>query len=234
MDLWSGAPVSLRKVSDVYAEDAVHISLWLDRVERFTGVSEIRDRIAVSKSVEPGDWIPLPDAGTGEHRYLAVTQNLGGIACVIWVEDARVTRHGCILPMTSGGGATAMSSVPASDTLETRAAIEEDLGAGWGTADRELIERTVSPDIVHHVAYDNAETTLEGIDAYMSVMGYGEPEELASALPLPAPEGEHRWTDFSDVADGSLCTFWERDGLIVRHDCIVPMFTYVPSQDRAT
>lgn len=66
---------------------------------------------------------------------------------------------------------------------------------------------------------------------YMSIMGYGQPQELTPPLPLPAPRGEHRWTDFSSVAGGSLCTFWERGGLLVRHDCIVPTFTYVPSSD---
>lgn len=65
----------------------------------------------------------------------------------------------------------------------------------------------------------------------MSIMGYGQPQELTPPLPLPAPRGEHRWTDFSSVAGGSLCTFWERGGLLVRHDCIVPTFTYVPSSD---
>jgi len=31
-----------------------------------------------------------------------------------------------------------------------------------------------------------------------------------------------RWVDFSSVGGGALCTFWARDDLIARHDCIVP------------
>jgi hypothetical protein len=215
-------------VAEVYAEDAVHTALWQDSVERFEGQFEIWQRIQESRSVDSSDWVPLLDAGTGEHRYLAVTANLNGIACVFWVRDTLITRHDCILSQPDSGVAGLEFHAASPDTIDVWRGIQQDFMPGWATADLELIERTVSPEVVHHVAYDNHETTLTGITEYMSVMGYGEPLELAEPVPLPAPEGEHRWTDFSGVAGGTLCTFWERNSLIIRHDCIVPMFTYVP------
>ena len=220
---WSGAGTTLNDVSAVYAEDAVHTTLWLDGVERFTGWLEIWERIKESERVAGSrNWIRLPDADGGEHRYLTVTENLGGIACVFWIRDELITRHDCILPSTSYSPAMPMYEPAAEGWFETREAIFEDFTPGWGSKDRTLIEATTSPEIVHHVAYDYQESTLTGIDQYMSVMGQGEPQQLADPVPLPAPEGDHRWTDFSGVGGGSLCTFWERDGRIIRHDCIVP------------
>jgi hypothetical protein len=46
---------------------------------------------------------------------------------------------------------------------------------------------------------------------------------------LSAPDDQIRWADFSHVGSGSLCLFWAKDGLIARHDCIVPSRTTVPA-----
>lgn len=221
--LWSGQPLSLDDVRGVYAEDAVHTALWQDEVERFVGQEEIRQRIRLSRAVIGGEWIRLPDARRGEHRYLGGTTNLGGIACVLWIRDARVSRHDCILPQSSTWSTPEFQ--PASpESLELWATIKQDFRHGWADGDREAIERVVSPDIVHRVAMDDHDYTLRGIDMYMDVMAWGSgvPEEQAPPIALAAPEGEARWTDFSGVGGGSLCTFWARDGLIVRHDCVVP------------
>ncbi len=180
----------------------------------------------ISRTVEGHDWIRLPDsAWTDDRRYLGVPKGLDGIACVVWVRDALITRHDCILPMASTSTATPAFSAPSPDSLALWQEIGPTLTEGWAQASLEAIEQTVSPDISHHVAYDNHEYTLEGIREYMSVMGYGEIVELAPPLALPAPAGEHRWAAFGSIGGGSLCTFWERDGLIVRHDCVVPIAT---------
>lgn len=231
---WSGQGTSLADVRAVYAEDGVHSALWLDRVERFAGPLAIWGRVLEANTVTGTEWIPLPDAITGERRYLAASaDDLNGIACVLWVEDALITRHDCILPVSSTGEDAVTLEAPSGDTLRVWGAMHDDFASGWASADRELIDRTVSPEIVHHVGYDNAETRLEGIDAYLSIMGYGgHPQELTAPVPLPAPAGEHRWTDYTDIAGGSLCTFWERDSLIIRHDCIVPTFTYAAPVDQ--
>jgi hypothetical protein len=225
--VWAGERTTLDDVLEVYAEDAVHTVVWQDKVDRVNGAVEIRQQIRYSSHVDPSGWTRLPDAFgamPGERRYLGLTSNLGGIACVGLVRDERIVRHDCILPMASSDYATPDFLPPTEDTLEVRDALWKAFRPGFGNGDRELIDATVSPDIVHHVAYRNNETWHTGIDEYMRITGRGEPVELAEPIPLPAPEGQHRWTDFSGVAGGSLCTFWEQDGLLIRHDCIVSAY----------
>jgi hypothetical protein len=224
--LWAGLDSDLDTVLETYAEDAVHDSLWLDSVVRTQGSVSIWSHMRESAVAEPGRWVPLPDAPFGQRRYLVVDAGSGETACVLWVEGDRISRHDCILPWTHAGQDQASRPEflpPAPDAAAVRAAITLVLAEGWAVADRDAIEQVVSPDVVHHVAFDNHEYTLEGIDAYMSVMGYGGPVELAPAVELPAPAGEYRWTDFSSVGTGSLCVFWARDDRLIRHDCIVPM-----------
>lgn len=220
--VWSGERTRLSDVLEVYAEDAVHTSMWHDKVERFIGASEIWQRIQTSGNVDAGDWTLLPDAANGAHRYLGVSRNLAGIPCVLWIQDSRITRHDCILPAASTSAYPLDFLTASPEALALWDEIGEDFGLGWANADRGMIERTTSPEIVHHVAMDNHAYTLSGIDQYLDIMGAGAIEELAPPIALPAPEGETRWTDFGSVGGGTLCTFWARDGLIVRHDCIVP------------
>lgn len=224
--IWSGEGATLETVSRVYDERAVHSSVWHDQVERFYGPEEILARIERSMGVEPGAWIPLPDrrgALPGERRYLGASANLGGIVCMASVRDDRIARHECLLPLATTGLIAAWGP-PADDTLAVREELWPDFVEGWANGDRELIEATVSDEIVHHVAYPLTETTLTGIDEYMTVMGDGSPRELIDAIPLPAPEGERRWASYSDVMGGTLCTFWARENQLIRHDCIVPSY----------
>lgn len=225
--VWSGARASLDDVLAVYDENAVHTALWHDRVERFRGATEIHERIKVSSPVDPTAWIRLPDPPgvlSTERRYMSATGNLGGIVCFASVRDGRIRRHDCILPIATTDRVPAWGPTPAADTLEVRESIWADFIPGWTEGDKELIDAAVSPDIVHYVAYASGESRHSGREEYMSVMGKRTPTELTDAVPLPAPAGEHRWTDYSDVAGGTLCTFWARDGMLVRHDCIVPTY----------
>jgi hypothetical protein len=222
--VWSGARTSLDDVLAVYDEDAVHTALWHDRVDRVRGATEILERIRGSSPVDPTPWIRLPDPPgvlSTERRYMGASGNLGGIACVVSVRDGRIRRHDCILPIASTSPVPEWDTVPA-DTLEVRERMWESFVPGFGSGDRALIDATVSPSIVHHVAYLTRETLHSGRDHYMAVTGRGEPKELADPIPLPAPEGEHRWTDYNDIVGGTLCTFWARDEMLIRHDCIVP------------
>ena len=86
----------------------------------------------------------------------------------------------------------------------------------------------IALDVTHHVLSTNQVYTLEGITEYRTVMSLGGTTTLID-VDLPAPEGEVRWANFSRVGTGTLCVFWARDGLITRHDCVMPSTTTVPA-----
>ena len=227
--LWIGSDSDLTTALEVYADDAVHTVLWQDDVERISGNLSIWNRMQASTIVKQRDEqrIRLPDAVEGAHRYLVVTPGSDGTACTFWIEDARIARHDCILPMSLGD-----APPPFAVTDSSAAAAREELAAvvnqGWA-GDDIAMEQSISADIVHHVALENHAYTLKGLDQYQSVVTAGGPQVLTPAIDLPAPEGELRWTDFSDIGGGTLCIFWARDDQVVRHDCIVPTTMGYPS-----
>jgi len=221
-EVWADDEVDAASVLEVYAADAVHTSLWTDKAERFTGGEDIAARIRVSSRLSRDDTrrVRLPDTLGGVRRYLTIHPDIGGMPCVFWIADDRITRHDCILPMASYFAVPFVAGDPPTDvTRDELAALNL---KAWG-GDREALEQAVSPDIIHQVAFDNVETTYDGIDEYWSVTNVGRtPVPEIPNVDLPAPEGELRWVDFSDVGGGALCTFWARDDQIARHDCIVP------------
>lgn len=232
--IWSEPEISLEEVREVYAEDAAHTLLWHDTVERFRGPRDIWQHIGDSATIDPGAWVRVPDAyPSGEHRYLGVSADLEGIACLIWVRDARVTRHDCILPAATTETWPPEFVSASATALESRAELVPTLSGGWARADRELIEQVVSPDIRHHAAYPDRDYTTVGIDGYLSFMGFGEIAVLAPPVALAAPEGEARWAELDSVMGGSLCAFWVREDLVVRHDCVLPYPSLGFTQDEA-
>jgi len=226
--LWAGSATDISTVTDVYAADAVHTVLWQDKVERFSGSDSIGARIAVSADLrgqEP-QRTRLQDAASDEHRYLTVSPLPSSTLCVIWIKDELITRHDCILPAASDRVLPIFAPV-AADADVKREALETLVVEGW-RGDREVFERVISPDIIHKVAYNNHDVTHRGIDLYWSIASQSvvPPKALDPNLDLPAPDGELRWTNFSDVGGGALCTFWAADGQVVRHDCVVPTRSY--------
>jgi hypothetical protein len=224
-DVWGVDAVDVSEVMDIYAPDARHTVLWTDGVDRIVGSEAIALRIMLSERIGAGsntrDWVRVPDAARGQHRYMSLDAPLG-MACIWWIEDERITRHDCILPSASGESMPELVPPPASAAQERSAFLERFL-AGW-RGDRAAWDEVVSPDVIHAVAWDNHAVTHPGRDELWSVarQGLPAPNEIAPAIDLPAPEGQRRFTDLSDVGDGTLCTFWTSDGLLIRMDCIVP------------
>ena len=228
-NLWGTDAVDVSEAMDVYAPDAVHTALWTDKVQRFAGSNAIANRIMVSEKVEvdgPAGWTRLPDAESGAHRYLAVTERVGDMPCVVWVEQDRITRHDCILPMAEAGEWPFTAGTPPEGVR--REDLAELMTTGW-SGDEAVIEQVASPDIIHFVAFDDHAVRHKGIEEYVTVNGASRglagPIAIAPAQDLAAPEGELRWTNYSDVAGGTLCTFWARGDKVIRHDCIVPART---------
>jgi len=224
-NLWANDAVDVSAVMEVYAPDAVHTTLWTDRVQRFTDSNAIANRMMISENLGAGgppERVRLPNAADGEHRYLEVIDEVGGMPCVVWIEDDRITRHDCILPMSSSTGVLFTAGKPPAGI--DRNELMDLFTLAW-RGDRAALEEGVSADIIHFVAWDNHAVKHQGIDEYWTVANNQDQppvETLADPIDLPAPEGELRWTNFSDVGRGTLCTLWARDGKIARQDCIVP------------
>ncbi|HSM34206.1 MAG TPA: hypothetical protein VK987_08945 [Anaerolineae bacterium] len=223
--LWSG---DVTAVTDVYAADAVRTLLWQDKVERISGSDDIAGQAQLWSAIDRP--VPLrtrlPSGAAGEHRYVTVSPAFGGVPCVIWIEDERITRHDCILPM--GRMDTPPSFAPVAPDAEVRReAISTLNNQGW-RGDLEALEQAASADIIHKVAYDNTDVTHVGIGKYRSIASLDLPpvEKQMPDIDLPAPQGELRWANFGSVGGGTLCVFWAAGEQIVRHDCIVPTRSY--------
>ncbi len=223
--LWAG---DVSVVSDVYAADAVRTLLWQDKTERLSGRDAIAGQVQRLAAIDEPTLLRtrLPNGRAGEHRYLTVSPGLGGVACVVWIEEALITRQDCILPIASVDPPPSFAPV-APDAEVRREAISTLIAQGW-RGDPEALEQAASADIIHKVAFDNTGVTHIGIDKYRSVASQDlpPPEPQMPNIDLPAPQGELRWADFSSVGGGSLCVFWAADEQIVRHDCIVPTRGY--------
>ena len=215
-------------VPEVYAPDAVHTVLWHDQVDRIEGTLAIARRLTASVNLPEAEnqVVRLPDAANDARRYLSVRDEAGGMPCVFWIEDDRITRHDCIIPMASTDPYPPYEpGTPPDDVSHDDISVA--MLKAWNEKDREVFEQVYSPDIVHRVAYSNTDVTHRGSDLYWSIIQYGDAvEKLAKDIDLPAPEGELRWTNYSDVGGGTLCTFWVEDGQVARHDCIVPTRSY--------
>jgi hypothetical protein len=224
--LWTGDATDLATTRQVYAEDAALRVLWLDHEEVISGSDAIWMHMRGSASADytKVGLIPLPDHFSGAHLYLLVPASpdataLAGAACVLWIEDERIERHDCIEPRSFENDAQPRLVAPDPSKSAERKALADAFTAAIAAHDS--LEAFVSPEVAHHVLSTNQMYTLEGITEYRSVMSLGGPNAIADA-DLPAPEGEIRWANFSDLGSGTLCVFRARDGLIIRHDCILP------------
>ena len=230
--LWDGEDADLATLQGVYAEDAQLRLLWLDEEEVVSGQVAIRERIReLAPTRTERDLVRLEDHFSGARRYLLTpaasgSTPLAASACVLWIEADKVRLHDCILPASSKSTEPLELDMPDASTSAQREALANALTVAL--AAHEPLEALIAPDVAHHVLSTNQMYTLEGITEYRSVMSLGGTTTLID-VDLPAPDGEIRWANFSKLGSGTLCLFWAKDGLITRHDCIVPSTTTVPA-----
>lgn len=224
-NLWGADAPMISEVMDLYAPDAIHTALWPGRVQRFADSNAIANQIMVAEKIpdgEFGDRVRAVDGPGGEHRYLQVVPTLG-MPCAWWLKEGKVTRQDCILPMADTFGEQFIPGQPPNES--SREELAATMTRAW-SGDAEALTQGASPDIVHYVVFDDHAVLHTGIDEYSDVLspsnGMPPPTVLAPVIDLPAPEGELRWTDFNDIAGGTLCTFWAQGDKVIRHDCIVP------------
>jgi hypothetical protein len=219
---WGDEPELL---SAVYAPDGVHTATFYDRTNEYTGPDEILPITlfpAVPERIGPRIDIPAPE---GEWRWADFASLGGGTACLNHAVDGRLVRQDCLVP--------AMSSEvrPLTTTLDDAAIaaaideIGERLDAAWGSgATLEAIEAVYAPDAVHSARYLDTTKSYLGPEQIAAVaLRGGKIEQLAERVVFEAPEGELAWAGVSDVAGGSVCFFRARDGMVFRHDCVLPV-----------
>jgi hypothetical protein len=215
---WSGEPELL---SEVYAPDGVHTATFYDRTTEYTGPDEI-DRVAGAASVEViGPRIDIP-ATDGEWRWASFTTLGGGTACLWRAVDGQLVRHDCIVPKVYAGTAPAGTLADAEASAAIDAVVER-LRAAWAPDTTvERLAEVYAPDAIHTARYLNTTRVYEGPEEIRSIIRNDSPESLGR-VDFAAPEGELAWAGVSEIAGGSVCHFRAVDGMITRHDCVLPI-----------
>lgn len=216
---WAGETELL---SEVYAPDGVHTATFYDRTNEYVGPQEIA-RVAGRGSIELiGPRIDIPAAG-GDLRWASFAGLGGGTACLFRAADDRIVRHDCVLPEPSyvSRPPVGLADAQASAAID---GIVERLRTAWdaGTTVERLAE-VYAPDAVHTARYLDRTRSYEGPAEIRSIVRGRSPEQIGPRIDFEAPEGELAWAGVSDVAGGAVCLFRAVDGMITRHDCVLPV-----------
>ena len=215
---WGGESELL---SESYAPDGVHTATFYDKTNEYVGPEEIA-RVAGSWPIELiGPVIEIP-AAEGELRWASFASLGGGSACLLHAVDGQIVRHDCVLPESSSesrawvGLADAEASAAIDEVLER-------LRAAWepGTTVERLAE-VYAPDAVHTARYLDRTRVYEGPEELRGLIQNFSPESMGR-VDFEAPEGELAWAMVSDLAGGTVCLYRAVDGMITRHDCVLPI-----------
>lgn len=210
---------------EVYAPGGVHSATFYDRTNQYAGPDEIL-RVArypiAPEVVGPRIDIPAPD---GEWRWASFMTLAGGSACLFHAVDGRIVRHDCILPERTTDSRPAAAVTSDADTMAAIDEIVSRLDAAWATgATLETVEAVYAPDAVHTARFLDRTRSYAGPDQIDLVAGTGGPiDQIDERVVFEAPEGELAWASVVDVAGGSVCLYRARDGMVVRHDCVLPI-----------
>ena len=218
---WSGETELL---SEVYAPEGVHTATFYDRTNEYVGPEQI-GLVARGGAIELiGPRIDIP-ADEGEWRWAGFGTLGGGTACLFRAVDGQLVRHDCLLPETSSD---ARAPVGLADA-EASAAIDEvheRLNGSWGRGTSvERLAEVYAPDAVHTARYLNRTMTYTGLEEILRVAGSGSGAftQIGERVDFEAPEGELAWADVPTIAGGSVCLYRAVDGMITRHDCVLPI-----------
>lgn len=220
LQAWAGETDLL---GEVYAPDGVHTATFYDRTTEYTGPDEIA-RVAGFGAVELiGPRIEIP-AVDGEWRWASFASMGGGTACLFRAVDGLMVRHDCILPERSTDSRPKVGLADA----EATAAIDEvteRMAASWGSGTTvEQLAEAYAPDAIHTARYLGRTRSYTGPEEIITVAGLGgSVNPIGDRVDFQAPEGELAWASVADVGGGSVCIFRAVDGMITRHDCLLPV-----------
>jgi hypothetical protein len=217
---WNGEPELL---SEVYAPEGVHTATFYDRTNEYVGPADIA-RVAGRAPIERvGPHIPIP-AADGELRWASFATLGGGTACLFHAADDRIVRHDCVLPEHSYGGRRPAGPADAEDSAAIDAIMEAlDESWGRGTSVEQLAE-VYAPEAVHSARYlDRTRTYTGPEEIYTVARSGGTIAPIGERVDFEAPDGELAWAGVSDIAGGTICLFRAVDGMVTRHDCVLPI-----------
>lgn len=218
---WAGETELL---AEVYAPDAVHSATYYDRTREYTGPLGIATVAGSGDVPNLRPLIEIPPAADGVWRWATFHGLGGGTACLFRAVDGQITRHDCALSENSYGN---LPSVGLADA-EASAAIDEiteRLSGSWGfRTSAERLGEVYAADAVHSARYLDRTRRYTGPDEILKVARLGSsPERVGERVDFETPEGELAWAAASRLAGGAVCLFRAVDGMITRHDCVLPI-----------
>jgi hypothetical protein len=128
-----------------------------------------------------------------------------------------ITRRALVL---SSAGVLALSTMPVAAADSVDELTELNLRAWDG--ETELLAEVYAPEGVHTATFYDRTNEYTGPEEIARVAGYGGIELIGPRIEIPSAEGEWRWASFASLAGGTACLYHAVDGLMVRHDCLLP------------
>jgi hypothetical protein len=193
------------------------------RTNEYIGPERIAEIARFGGIEEVGPLIDIP-AADGEWRWASFVSLAGGTACLFRAVDGQITRHDCVLPERSydSNGKVGLADAEASAAIDE---VEARLYRTWGPdATVESLAEVYAPDAVHSARYLNTTRSYDGPDEIISVARFGGSiQPIGERVDFEAPEGELAWAAVSSIAGGSICLFRAVDGMVTRHDCVLPI-----------
>ena len=220
LQAWAGETDLL---SEVYAPDGVHTATFYDRTTEYTGPDEIARVTGFGTMELIGPRIEIP-AVDGEWRWASFASIGGGTACLFHAVDGLMVRHDCVVPerSTDSRPKVGLADAEASAAIDE---VTERLAASWGSGTTvEQLAEAYAPDAVHTARYQGRTQSYTGPEEIITVAGLGgSVNPIGDRVDFQAPEGELAWASVADVGGGSVCIFRAVDGMITRHDCLLPV-----------
>jgi hypothetical protein len=168
-----------------------------------------------------GDIMSSTAGAIVRHASIAATTS---VLCL----SSLSVRHDCFVPEDSYQDRPSAEVTTDPDTLVAVDELLGRLGAAWGPGTSlETLEAVYAPDAVDTARYLDGTLSHVGPEGILQVARLGgSPSQIGEPVVFSVPgmaAGELAWATAADVADGTICLFHARDGLMDRHDCVLPV-----------